>query len=543
MIVSFNNRKFTVRALIGISLLYFILFIPINFSGSNDIGKIRVLSNIDESAQLHALEQMLSPEGKTFKRKIADYLLHHHAYGYPFYFISSLPVIPIKLLDLPRSEELKWMMLLLRQQVVFFNILICLLITYLWTQFKPILPTFLLFLFLLSVPAVVKHNLLWHPDALSSLFFTLTLFCLTKDKLQFKKWFVYAAITCGMTCSTKFVGPFLFLLIICYLLFAIKKTQLSYLFIFKQALIFFGLTLLTFLLSSPLIIFGYYENIVSFLTHQSQMNNFGWGIKLPKGLLPWYQEVIKPYYFHGGIILVILGAIIVSLMKLNNKRMLNIISLASVIPLFLYVIFVVAHKNYFYLYPVLLIFGSMLYNLYYLREYSYQNILFAPKFKNVKMYFSVFLFGFMIFIIYLNLSSSYSIYRNRFHVIETHPSFRFYERIAAGNLLSAAHSEKPVKVLQTAFIYLPDSLNLEIIIPNGFINMDILNKEKPRYVLLEKELALNITDENFQKQYFNLKEVKTAAVFFKHALQNSLAGYALRYVDEYGLLLEKTNGL
>jgi hypothetical protein len=534
MVRFIKNQRLIFWTLIVCSIIYFSLFIKINHSGSDEISKIRILSSIDEQVQLNALEDMLHPTGKTYKRAIGDFLLHHHAYGYPFYFFSSLVTIPVKLFHLSRSSELEWMMLALRQQVVLFNILTCLLLTFMWTQFKRMGPSIAIFLFLLSIPAVNKHNFIWHPDALSTLFIVLTLFCLVKDNLRFKKWFIYSAISCGMACSTKFMGPFLFLLILTYLFVALKQENQGTMFILKKGILFGFVTGIVFVFSTPLILFGYYQNVIDFLTDQSKMNNFGWGIEMPKGLMPWYNEVIEPFYFNAWLLIGLLVICIYSIFILKTNKNLNLLILAAILPIFIYVVTIIAHKNYFYLYPVMLLLASTIGNIFYTKNKLPENR--EP--SKINTIGNITSFSLIIILTLSNTFSSYSIFEKKKEIVSEHPAFQFYHTIEKSDSLVKTMFQSH-KILHSSFIYLPDSLASKSFIPNDLITVELIKKENPDIIILEKEMGQNFTNPEYQQKFINPGLAKLSGEFYKKAMYDSLPGYALKLSDPYGLLLIK----
>ena len=69
----------------------------------------------------------------------------------------------------------------------------------------------MLFVLLVSVPAVVQNNQWWHPDGITFLLVVLTLFFLKRDNLRFGWNFLLAAAMCGIATATKLVGVYFFL--------------------------------------------------------------------------------------------------------------------------------------------------------------------------------------------------------------------------------------------------------------------------------------------------------------------------------------------
>ena len=76
---------------------YFILFAIPNAQGAEDEYMLSVLSQ-DESFQYPFLVGVLTP-GDTLLESIKNFVsYHHYIYGYPFYIISSLAVLPSRLI-------------------------------------------------------------------------------------------------------------------------------------------------------------------------------------------------------------------------------------------------------------------------------------------------------------------------------------------------------------------------------------------------------------------------------------------------------------
>jgi hypothetical protein len=515
-----NNRHYVRLSLIGISLLYFILFIPINRSGTDDLKKISIFSYIDEYAQYQALNDMLTTSGKNVKHIVADFILHHHAYGYPFYFFSAVDVIPVKLLKLSPTEELQWTMLILRQQVVFFNIVTCLLLVHLWTGFRRMLPSLALFVFLLSIPAVTKHNMTWHPDALSTLFVVLTLWCLVRDNFQFKRWFLLAAVAFGMICSVKFLGPFFIPMILTYFILGMRNVQNKPPWFIKKLFIFGLIAGVVFLLTTPLILFGYYQNILGFLADQSKQIRFGWGFKMEKGLVSWYDEIIKPLYFHAAILIGMLLLFLFCIIRVKEKKNLNLLIFSAVVPLFIYIITVVAFKNYFYLYPVLLVFASTAGNVFYLDKTSMGK-------KSIAVCVVVFAA-----LIFFNANASVRIYHDRQKMVVAHPSLEFYRKVRDSRVLDSIPG-RPIKVIMGNYIYVPDSLQVDIAASGELITLELIHKENPDVIFFQKEVAKNFSSEAFQRNYIDTQSARVAGDFYRMALRDSVPGYQMKVEDDY----------
>jgi len=165
-------------------------------------------------------------------------------------------------------------LLILRQLVSVLPMLISAgLLTYLQTRFKSTWKTVLLFVFLLSIPAVLANNFwFWHPDAMTLLGVVLTIFFLDRDNKMFGRNFYYAAIACGFTAATKVIGFFFFLAVIIYLFFVYLQKQSGFGKIIRTAFFFTLIMLAVFILFNPLLLFP--QTRAQIFKIQSQQNFF-----------------------------------------------------------------------------------------------------------------------------------------------------------------------------------------------------------------------------------------------------------------------------
>src|SRR5262249_43426985 len=143
-------------------------------------------------------------------------------------------------------------MMVLRELTPLFMVLALLVLVYLWTGFKWFARSVLLFVFLLSIPAVFDNNTWWHPDSMAILFAVLTMFALVKDAFRFGKWFYAAAFFCGLAAGTKVIGLFFVFTLAVYLLWPLLARRYGFQFLFKQGVAFLLLMALGIVLANPL---------------------------------------------------------------------------------------------------------------------------------------------------------------------------------------------------------------------------------------------------------------------------------------------------
>lgn len=233
-------QKITLLVLFIVSVAYFWLFIPVNSSSSEGGSVFSIFSN-DEYITYPYVEKMLQG-GKDIHELWGNLIIYgDYHYGYPFYFLSMLVLLPRRILlgdafFAARTTNI----LLLRQMInVLPMIAAAWILVYYKTRYRKVFQSIFLFLFFLIVPSVVRSNIWWwHPDSLTFLFIALTFLFLQKDGYQLGKNFFLAAAMCGLAAATKLLGFFFFLTIPVYLLMARSKLSVAWKKIVQKALLF-----------------------------------------------------------------------------------------------------------------------------------------------------------------------------------------------------------------------------------------------------------------------------------------------------------------
>lgn len=173
----------------------FIVFIFPNKAGSVDEAMVNIFQP-DEYATWTVVDRMTfpKPDRPSFLQHYFLYNFYH--YGFPYFSISSIPVFFARWIN--QIDNMSFIMACLRQFVnVLPSLIAILILVYIQDQFKSY-KSILLYILLISVPAVVKNNMWWHPDGLALLFSVLVLFFLWKDEQKFGKHFYIAAIFAGI---------------------------------------------------------------------------------------------------------------------------------------------------------------------------------------------------------------------------------------------------------------------------------------------------------------------------------------------------------
>jgi hypothetical protein len=347
-----NSEKKVFVILIFISIAYFLVLYFPNAIGSADREMLAVFEP-DEYAQYPHVIRMLKG-GDTFRKTLHRFLAYqHYYYGFPFYAISAISIFPIKLLQ-GNLGNTPLVVLVLRQIISVLPMIFSILIfVYIQTRFRSYLAAIGLFVFLLTIPAVVKNNLWWHPDSLTVLFSTLTFFFLDRDDLRFGHNFIFAAVTCGLTTGTKLVGLFFFLTIPLYLLLGLiyKRIKLQQAAI--RAGVFVVVMLVTIELSNPLLLSSSGRvAIISIQQKQAKAMSFGWDVAYAKGPASWFP-IIQEYYGEWYTITVAILMLLVGI-RYDSKRILSLLILSWIIPYSLYILYFIAIKPKHFFIPIIL---------------------------------------------------------------------------------------------------------------------------------------------------------------------------------------------
>lgn len=354
-----QQQRRTLWIIAAIAALYFILMIFPN-SSSSEGGSVFSIFSDDEFITYPYVEKML--RGGSDVHEIWGNLIIYgdYHYGYPFYFISMLVLLPRRLIMGEAFFAARTTNILILRQLI--NVLPFLLsagiLVYYKTRFQSILKSVFLFILILLIPSAVRSNIWWwHPDSLTFLFIALTFFFLQKDEYRIGKYFGWAAAACGMAVATKLLGLFFFLTIPLYLVIARSKNQYSWKKVLKKAVLFVGLMFLVVLLVNP---FLWYEvprtemlEIQSF--KQSELQE-GYTHDDPyyyqKG--PAFWEWTISTWFGSPLFITFLLISMIAGIATSKGFKGNIFLASWVLPFTMYSLFLVAPKPDHYIFPALL---------------------------------------------------------------------------------------------------------------------------------------------------------------------------------------------
>lgn len=360
------KQKRTILCLSLVCLIYFVALIFPNATGAKDESMLRVFSNDETITYPYVVHMLVTPKDiHEASWRLLIYGDYH--YGYPFYFLSMLAVLPVKLLYGDAfTEHMQLNLLLLRQWIsVLPMILAALVMVYLQTRFRSLWRSVGLLVLLLLVPGILRNNISWwHPDALAILAAVLTLFFLERDRLRLSRNFYAAAVFCGLSISIKLLGFFFVFALAGYVLLAwiLKQERLGRTIL--KAGGFVVVMALVILLTNPFLFYpSQREKLVRIQTQKSVELANGYSHDNPQNYQKgpqWWKFTLEKWYGPVPFLLFLLGSLAAGCFW-GEAKTANRLILAWVVPYSLYLLYFVAVKPDHYWLPAMvpLFSGSM----------------------------------------------------------------------------------------------------------------------------------------------------------------------------------------
>jgi hypothetical protein len=517
-------QKRTFFTLLAIGAVYFVIFGLPNIKGSADQNMLAVFSP-DEFAQYPHVIQMLTP-GKTLAQTAFNIIVYRHFYyGYPFYLTSAITLLPLRIFHALQDTSL--VMLTLRQIISVLPMLAAILIlVYLQTRFRLFWTSLVLFLILLSVPAVVHNDMWWHPDSMTILFVALTFFFLDRDDLSFGKFFWLAAVATGLAVGTKVIGLFFFLAIPTYIAWGFFTKRVNLRRVVIVAGLFVLIMVVTVLVTNPLLLVPQGREAI-FATQQRQQAamSSGWSVAYTKGPAAWFPT-IKAYYglwFFVGLafIAAILGAI------KSTRRLLYVLILTWCVPYAIYVLFTIVIRPAHFLLPIALpLFSCLAYILPFDGTQAGRSSLARWLSWGAVALIAVQLVS--------NVSFDVQQYTEELFREETSESLKFYAALERQNLSCLPATEHPV-IYRDVRAYVPVSDRWQVDMKWGLVDYEYIQQLNPDLVVLQVQrikdytLAENIEDATDPAQ------MDRTYRFYNDAAQGKLEGYRLLLEDNFGM--------
>lgn len=512
-----------------ISILYFTLFIPINLQGAKDANMLSVF-RIDEFG-LYPTVMHMTTLGSTPLETLKNVLItENYTYGYPFWLTSALAILPFRLLEQAFGLESQTTihLLILRQLSVAFALCAIWVLVYLWTGFRSAIKSVALFLFLGLMPAVFLNNMWWHPDSLTTLFVVVTIYCLVKDNLRFDRYFYLAAIFCGLTAGTKLIGVFFFLAIWVYLFLGYQRDRglITYL---KRGVKWGLVAAATMIASNPLVVIPMYlRRYVESQQLISGQYRWGWGVAMDTGPLSWYSETLRDFYGYWWLFALVVILSTVAVQRISETRLLNLVVLAWAIPFSVYLLFVVAHKNYYYFIPIVLPLFSCLCNLWSSQLWKLK----APRTLKMGLALAVLLLLGVQTTQYI--SADISTYVKGLNKEQQSPALQFYEQLES-LYLSKLPEPWNLVVFREPYVYVPATGSLLVHFKWDSTDYSDIEKVQPDLLLIERSNVKLFEDPSIVVISQDRLQAQKSFEFYSDVKHGAPRGFEKIFETDFGI--------
>lgn len=486
----------------------------------------------DEYAQYPHPIRMITQK-KTFRSTVWHFFAYqHYYYGFPFYLFSAVVIFPVKLLLGPGATQ--GYMLALRQIVSVLPMLLAVgIFVYLQTKFRAYWKSVVLFVLLLSIPAVVENNMWWHPDSLVILFVALTFFFLERDDFNLGKDYYLAAICVGLTTGTKMLGWFFFLTIFVYLLWGKIKKDIKWVEILKSGAIFILVMMATIVISNPMLLHpAGRSRIFQIQMRQAKAMDFGWKVAYSKGISAW-AEIILSHYGRGFFILLSIASLIFGVIK-NRQKALWVLIAAWIVPLSVYILFFVAIKPKHLLLPVILPLYSCLDAVFPLKGEDRPT---HRGFRGAQIFIGVMILAQMGFF----LKHDIYLYREKLMRVETSPSIQFYQQLHQGHLHCIEGSDEEFVIFRDVRTYVPDSKGWDVETTWGLIDYQTIQELDPELFVIQKQTILDYTQPDSIEEARNPNEMIKSQEFLFDVSHGEVDGYGLLLKNDFAYAFVRTD--
>jgi hypothetical protein len=525
-----KQQKKVLTILIVIAVFYFLIFIPPNSVGADDENMLSVFE-IDEYALYNYNVRMIEGED-TIKASVWKFITYqHYNYGFPSHFVSVIVILPLKILG-PNYYTTPNIMLVSRQIVSILPMLLAVLIlVYLQTRFYSLWKSLFLFLFLLSIPAVFRNNMWLHPESLTILFIVLTIFFLDRDNLSFERNFYYASIACGIAAGTKMLGLFFFITIPTYIAWGYFSKRISVKTALIRSITFVSIMFVVFLICNPMLFFpGPREAAIKMQLKLSESISRGLTVEYEKGPLPWFKVITK-YYGEAFTIILIFAILVIGVVR-GPRRLLNTLIFTWVVPISLYILFIIVIRPFHFFLPIALpLYSSIGILLWpftnHKSEQENQRVSQAVKGLSI---IALLVIGYQFI---LNVKWDIEEYDLQLNREELSPRLKFYDSVEL-ECLEPVPNDIYLIITRDRSIYVPVSGQWSSQVTRSLVDYEYVQENNFHLILLSQQRIKDYTQPDSLENAIDKTEMIAAHEFFADAVSHDVEGYELCYEDDLG---------
>lgn len=536
-----RQQKRVLLMLVGLGTAYFVLFLFPNLTGAKDENMISVFQ-VDEYAQYPHVLHMLAP-GKTLFESLHNFLVYvHYFYGYPFYLLSALSILPLKLVyGAAWTTHTQAIVTVMRQVVSVLPMLLAAgLLVFIRTRFQSAWKAVGLFLLILSIPGLVLNNLWWHADSLGVLFMVLVFFFLDRDDLRFGRNFFLAAAACGLATGIKYFGLYFFMGIPIYLVWGIATHRVAW----KRAILYAGLFVVVMaaalVASNPLLLLPQERaEIIATQTLQFHQITYGMLLRDTQPLFNWnnYPEVFRTFYGELVFILLALGGLVIGLVY-SRRPWLEALFLAWILPL-TYMAEFTGTKRVHYLLPVVVLVVAGLANWFSLEWGEKARPVAALRAWRKWLPYTPWVAALVIsFQVVLYVRMDAGLYMQTLRREQDSPTFAFYNHLNQA-YFSRLPADMPLVFYRDWLIYVPPGPHWRVDINWNLASYGSLTDPPPDFILIEQANVDLFTDPATLKEAADPATMLDHVKFYTDVRDNRVPGYHLLFQDGYGIALVK----
>ncbi len=514
-----TTQKRIFALLLFMATAAFVVFALPNAVASKNISMVQIFQP-DEAGPLPYVFHMIAP-APSLNLALRHFVFYdYYYYGFPFFAVSALLVLPLQWLG--RLGDIPLVMLILRQFVSVLPMLVALLLlVYMQDGFRTYRSP-LLYLFLLSVPAVVDNNSWWHPDGITFLLVVLTIFFLYRDNLRFGRNFLVAAVMCGVATATKLVGVYFFLAVGLTLLLGLLLKKASWKKLVGMAFAFILTMGLSYLIANPFLFSHWARTAYQYiLNKQGGLLENGYGVVYLKGLVASWP-LVHESYGELPFLLIALGAAIWGACR-GPQRLLQALILAWFVPISITVFFLTHFKFQYWLPVALPLFSSLVLLLPEKRNPNGASWL--PRLARAVLLLALFT-QFVLFV-----RADIHTFETRMHRADHSTSIKFYDQVLAS-----------LKPLPNAKLHVYYDYRMYVPGKPGWVtetNFDLLE-----YKYIQKnQFDVLLLQQQRIRDYLNPNAVGIDPAlfarnqqFYRDADSATIKGYHLVYRDAFGLI-------
>jgi len=528
-----RQQKKVLLILIGLGAAYFVLFLLPNLTGAKDENMLTVFS-VDEYAQYPHVLHMLAP-GKTIFESVHNFLVYvHYFYGYPFYFLSALSILPLKLIFGPGwTAHTQAIVTVMRQVVSVLPMLLAAgLLVFVRTRFKSAWKAAALFLLILSIPGLVLNNLWWHTDSLGVLFMALVFFFLDRDDLRFGHNFFLAAAACGLATGIKYFGLYFFLAIPIYLVWGMVTQRITWKRTILYAALFVVVMAAALVASNPLLLLPQERaEIIATQTLQFHQITYGMLLRDTEPLFNWnnYPDVFRTYYGELLFILLALGGLVIGVIY-SRRRWLEVLFLTWILPL-TYMAELTGTKRVHYLLPAVVLLVAGLANWFYLEIENKAWRKWLPYTRWV----AALVIAVQV-VLFVRMDAG--MYTQTLRREQDSPTFAFYYQLNK-DYLSRLPADMPLVFYRDWLIYVPPGPHWRVDINWNLASYGSLTDPPPDFILIEQANVNLFTDPATLQKAADPATMRDHIKFYTDVRDDRVPGYHLLFQDGFGYAMVK----